>query len=100
MKLFKDLEFKQKPIGGTGAIMQFDNGFTISVQAGSFAYSTPREDMDSPDDFTTFEIAIFGPPSGDFVTKEFMPELDDDVLGWQSREQINTIMIMIQNHGK
>jgi len=100
MKLFKDLEFKQKAIGGTGAIMKFDNGFTISVQAGSFAYSTPREDMDSPNDFVSFEIAIFGPPSGDFVTKEFIPELDDDVLGWQSREQINIIMIMIQNHGK
>jgi len=100
MKLFKDLEFKQKPIGGIGATMEFDNGFTISVQAGAFAYSTPREDKNSPNDFVSFEIAIFGPPNGDFVTKEFVTDLDDDVLGWQNREQINTIMIMIQNHEK
>ena len=98
MKVFKDLEFKPRPFNdGVGATMKFDNGFTISVQAGSFAYSTPRENLNSPDDFASFEIAVFGPPNGDFVTKEFVPDLDDDVLGWQDRGQINALMLLIQN---
>ena len=97
MKVFKDLVFKNKWGGGIGAQMNFDNGFTISVQAGSFAYSTPREDKDSPDDFASFEIAVFGPPNGDFVTKQFVPDLNDDVLGWQDRGQINALMLLIQS---
>jgi len=98
MKVFKDLEFKSRKFsGGIGATMLFDNGFEISVQAGSFNYSTPKEDLKSPDDFVSFEVAVFGPPNGDFVTKNFVPDLDDDVLGWQDRGQINALMLLIQN---
>ena len=97
MKVFKDLVFKPRPMNdGVGARMKFDNGFEISVQAGSFPYSTPREDLNSPDDFVSFEVAVFG-PNGDFVTKQFVPDLDDDVLGWQDRGQINALMLLIQN---
>ena len=98
MKVFKDLEFKSRKFsGGIGATMLFDNGFEISVQAGSFNYSTPKEDLKSPDDFVSFEVAVFGPPNGDFVTKQFVPDAHDDVLGWQDRGQINALMLLIQN---
>lgn len=95
MKVFKDLVFGER-FGGMGARMDFDNGFSISVVAGKTAYSTPREDKASPDDFVSFEVAVFG-PDGDFVTKEFVPDLDDDVLGWQSRGQINALMLLVQS---
>jgi hypothetical protein len=95
MKIFSDLVFKDRAHGGIGAHHKFDNGFEISVQAGSFNYSTPRENLKSPDDFTSFEIAVFG-PNGDFVTKDFVLGLDDDVLGWQNRGQINDLMLSIQ----
>ena len=99
MKVFKDLQFKSSKFSGSiGARMQFDNGFEISVQAGAFNYSTPKEDLKSPDDFVSFEVAIFGPPNGGFVTKKFVPEAHDDVLGWQDRGQINALMLLIQNH--
>jgi hypothetical protein len=42
---FKDLIFKDH-FGGINANQQFDNGWKISVSAGKFAYSTPREDLD------------------------------------------------------
>ena len=97
MKIFSDLVFKDRAHGGIGAHHKFDNGFEISVQAGSFNYSTPRENLKSPDDFTSFEIAVFG-PNGDFVTKDFVLGLDDDdVLGWQNRGQINALMLLIQS---
>ena len=96
MKVFKDLVFKDKWGGGIGARMDFDNGFSISVVAGKFAYSTPREDKDSPDDFASFEVAVFA-PDGEF-TREFFPEdHDDDVLGFQNRGQINALMLLIQS---
>lgn len=99
MKVFKDLQFNSSKFGGgIGATMRFDNGFEISVQAGSFNYSTPKKDLKSPDDFVSFEVAVYGPPNGDFVTKEFVPNHDDDVLGWQDRGQINALMLLIQNH--
>ena len=44
MKQFKDLEFKLRDFGGVGATHTFENGITISVQAGRGPYSTPRED--------------------------------------------------------
>ena len=97
MKTFRDLVFSEKRIhtGGINSRMDFDNGFSISVIAGGLAYSTPRKDMDSPDDFETFEVAVFG-PNGKF-TREFFPEdHNDDVMGWQSRADINTIMLLIQ----
>ena len=96
MKVFKDLEFNQKGHGGIGAAMKFDNGFSISVIAGGFAYSTPREDNTDPDFFSEFEVAVFA-PDGDF-TQEFFPEdTHDDVLGWQERGQINALMLLIQS---
>ena len=95
MKVFKDLVFGER-FGGIGARMDFDNGFSISVVAGKTAYSTPREDKDSPDDFAAFEVAVFGPDGG-WATKQFVPDLDDDVLGWQERGQINALMLLIQS---
>jgi len=96
MKVFKDLVFKKGFAGGVGAKMNFDNGFSISVIAGKMAYSTPREDKNSPDDFVSFEVAVFA-PNGDWATKQFIPDSHDDVVGWQDRGQINALMLLIQN---
>ena len=97
MKRFKDLEFKPHPNGeGIISRLNFDNGFLLSVIAGGIAYSTPREDNTDPDFFSAFEVAVFT-PDGEF-TREFFPEdHSDDVLGWQDREEINTLISKIQS---
>ena len=88
---FKDLIFHSNRTGGINSRTDFDNGFSISVIAGQMAYSTPREDKDSSDEFFSFEVALFA-PDGEF-TREFFPEDHiDDVLGWQSRKDINSII--------
>ena len=99
MKVFKDLVFHKNRTGGINSRMDFENGFSISVIAGKMAYSTPREDKDSPDDFASFEIAVFA-PNGDWATKQFILGHDDDVLGWQNRGQINALMLLIQSKNK
>ncbi len=96
MKTFKDLVFHKNGTGGINSRTDFDNGFSISVIAGGYAYCTPRENGDSPDDFEAFEVAVFS-PDGEF-TREFFPEdHDDDVLGFQNRGQINALMLLIQS---
>ena len=95
MKVFKDLEWRSWQ-DGVAATQKFDNGFELSIVAGPGKYSSPREDKDSPDDFSSFEIAVFD-PQGNWATKEFFPDHDDDVLGWQDRGQINALMLLIQS---
>ena len=92
MTTFKDLIFKDHT-HMINAHHVFDNEWEISVSAGNGAYSTPREDLKNQESFSSFEIAIFN-PKGDFATSEVL-QIDDDVVGWQSREDINNIIEMI-----
>lgn len=92
---FKDLKFEPRDFGGVGAKHTFDNGITISVQASQFNYSTPKEDLTSSDDFVSFEVAMWD-EDGEWATKDLVPDHDDDVLGWQDRDEINTLMNKIQ----
>jgi|TARA_B110000037_G_scaffold152399_1_gene171880 hypothetical protein len=94
MLIFEDLVF-EKTFGGVGATHTFDNGITISVQAGSGNYSTPRENLSSSDNFVSFEVAVWD-EDGDFVTKDFVPDINDDVIGWQGRGEISFLMVKIQ----
>ena len=93
---FKDLKFEPRGFGGVGATHTFDNGITISVQASKMNYSTPREDLTSSDDFVSFEVAMWD-EDGEFITKDFVPDAGDDVLGWQDRGEINALMLLIQD---
>ena len=96
MKTFKDIEFFPSMGGNLKSNTKFDNGFEISVIAGQFAYSTPRENSLDPDFFSAFEVAIFN-DEGKFVTRDFFQDIEDDVMGWQTRADINTIMMVVQS---
>ena len=98
MLVFKDLEWKSWQ-DGEASSPKFDNGFELSIVAGPGKYSSPKDESNSPDDFVSFEIAIFD-PQGNWATKQFVPDLDDDVLGWQSRGQINALMLLVQSKNK
>jgi hypothetical protein len=95
MLIFKDLIF-EKTFGGVGAKHTFDNGITISVQAGSGIYSTPRENLSHPDEYSSFEVAMMD-GEGHWATKDFIPNHNDDVKGWVDREEISALMIKIQS---
>jgi len=97
MKTFKDIKFFPSMGGNLKSNTKFDNGFEISVIAGEFAYSTPRENSLDPDFFSAFEVAIFN-DEGKFVTRDFFQDIEDDVMGWQSRSDINTIMMVVQSN--
>ena len=83
MAQFKNLVFVSHPMNPTKSIMakyRFDNGKEISVVAGEGLYSNSREGIrkpvTSPEDVASFEVMF-----------------DGEVTGWQSREDINKLML-------
>lgn len=98
MATFNDLKFQKHPAGGGWAgWYDFDNGCKISVICGEFAYSTPKLSLSGPAEYDQFEVAILG-ADGEWATKEILPNSEEDVIGWLSREKISEIMELIQNH--
>ena len=91
MKKFKDLKFKLNRYGGFGATHVFDNGAEVSIQASKDHYCTPKRNLSSPDEFSSFEIAIWD-AQGNFATKNFFPKHDEDIKGWVSRKEITEII--------
>lgn len=91
---FTDLNFKKSPSEGWGATHKFDNGITISVQASKNHYCHPKENLNSKDDYSSFEIALFN-SDGEFVTKDYIRDADDDVFGWAKRYDIDELMELI-----
>lgn len=93
---FDNIIFSKNRFGdGISAKVQFDNGVVMSIIAGKGAYSNPREAKFHSDDFRSFEVAILD-VEGNFITRDFVPDAHDDVLGWVSREKINELITKIE----
>lgn len=91
----KELKFNEKPYGGWSSRVKVSDDIEMSIVAGKFAYSTPREDLSDPHEYTQYEVAVF--KDGEF-TREFFDEDYDDVLGWQSVEEIESLFTKIKSH--
>ncbi len=82
MARFKNLVFVSHPMNPNKAIMakyRFDNGKELSVVAGPGLYSSPggldcKDAIQKESDVLLFEVMF-----------------DDEVTGWQNREDINKI---------
>ena len=55
---FKNLPFLVKHFGGINAVYEFKNGWKLSVSAGEFPYSYPRENFGNPEGYSSFEVAV------------------------------------------
>ena len=88
---FKDLKFKKQHHGGVGATAKFKD-VTVSIQAGKFVYSTPREDGLDSSQYSSFEVAIFkNSEDGGFVTDQFIDTVDQ-VAGWTSKKDVENLL--------
>jgi len=85
---FEDIKWKQHRVGkgSIQGLLMLDNGIELSVVAGPTMYSLPKDAGNSPDDFDAFEVAVFD-QDGKFISSK-----EGDVLGWQSREDINKLI--------
>jgi len=93
---FENLKF-DRTSGGWRSQTDLDNGFKVSVVAGVFAYSTPREDLSDPQDYSAYEIAIFD-SEGEWATRKFVPDHHDDVIGYLSKEDISSLISNVTEH--
>jgi len=92
MKTFKDIIFKQHKLGkgNIQGLLMLDNGIELSIVAGEGMYSTSRKGVRAEctkvEDASSFEVAIID---------ENLPDDEQqwDVNGWQSRDDINKIII-------
>jgi len=86
MKTFDDLKFKLHPNGMGGILgqMELANGYKISVVGGGKGLYG--------DGKTTFEVAMF-----DRIGEMIKLGENDQVLGWQTKEQVNEIIKKFEN---
>ena len=83
MKKFEDLQFEKHPTGfGKHAIMEFKNGYGVSVVFGNQWYSNGID---------TYEIAILKDGRLTYST-----HITDDVLGYQTKHEVSEIMKQVQ----
>tara|TARA_Y200000002_G_C22566443_1_gene614730 strand:+ start:23 stop:313 length:291 start_codon:yes stop_codon:yes gene_type:complete len=91
-KTFNDLKFKTHPVTKKGihASLELKPNVFISVVAGEGFYSGGKNGVRGPvtklEEATTFEVAIID---------ENLPDDQQewDVVGWQTRDDINKLMI-------
>lgn len=96
---FEDLKFERQLMGGFGSTTKI-NGYTLSVQCSSFHYCTPRLNLSSAEDYSSFEIAVIDNSKKAFVTSDFIEdaygEVPGGVQGWVTREEINKVIKRIE----
>tara|TARA_R110001592_G_scaffold335246_1_gene619876 strand:+ start:269 stop:556 length:288 start_codon:yes stop_codon:yes gene_type:complete len=90
MKEFKDLVFKKREFGGFSSITVIAE-HTLSVQCGQFLYCNPRKNLSTPNEYSSFEIAIIRNNDDVWVTKDFT-DCGDDVAGWVDRKEITEVI--------
>ena len=99
MRNFKDISWKlhsldKKSIQG---IIEFDSGLELSVIAGAKFYSSRIGDVKPHHSkFASFEVAVLD-EDGKFITEKFTDE-NNEVIGWQSREDIDAIISKIEDY--
>ena len=78
--------------------------YTVSIIAGEFAYSVPKQTLYSPKRYEKFEVAILE-PSGDsfsnkqsYATHKFVENANDTVLAYYDKEEITDLIEKIQTH--
>lgn len=86
MKTFKDLVFKQHGWDETAhhARINFDNGYGVSVLSGGEFFRTANN---------TYEVGIL---KDDYLC--YSTPITDDVLNYQTPEQITEIMKKLQSY--
>ena len=98
MKTFDDIEFSQNPYkNGWYGVLNIKD-YTVSVVGAKYAYSEPRETLQDVEDYSKFEVAVI--KKGGFATRDIFPNELDDVLAYQSREEINDIIKTVTEYEK
>ncbi len=84
-----------------GFHIEFENGLSVSVQFGRGNYCDNR--TAEPDELKgdikseTAEIAVFN-ANGNWMTKQFLPKNNGDVMGYLSADNVADLIIAVKNY--
>lgn len=92
MKTFDDIKFRPHPNGsGIYGTLKI-NEYTLSVVAGLVFYSSPKLNLQSSDEFDSFEVAVWDDKKNWVTHKFFDTCFNNDVQGWLNRDDINKLI--------
>lgn len=83
MKIFKDLKFEPW-LGGTRAVLNFDNDYGVIVLLGDEFYSNGID---------TYELAVL---HNNYLC--YSTEITDDVLGYITEDEVTNVMLKLQSY--
>lgn len=93
MKKFNDLLFRNHPNGnGFQSVMEFENGYGVSVVCGSSYYCSPRKNLYAASMYETYEVAVL--KDGDLC---YDTPITDNVLAYLTTEEVSGVMEQVQN---
>lgn len=93
---FNDLTFVKRNDGMWRSKTLIGN-LTLSVIAGQFAYSQPRETLESVDGYSRYEAAVMD-DDGHLMTSKIRTRLMDEVIGYMTPEEINELIKEIESY--
>lgn len=91
MKTFDDISFHSRIPGIWEGAIKVGDGFKVNVSAGRGMYCSSADRAQDINDFSCFEVSIVN-NEGRYVTKEFIDDGKEDILGYQTREQITKLI--------
>tara|TARA_Y100001958_G_C21247615_1_gene579164 strand:+ start:309 stop:632 length:324 start_codon:yes stop_codon:yes gene_type:complete len=98
MPTFNNVQFKKHPVSkGWAGIYIFEDNTRLSVVCGETMYCDPKSNLPKLEDYHAFEVAVLN-DKDEFITKQYYPENNEDVVGWQSREMITQLMANIETN--
>ena len=97
IKTFTDLTFFPH-MGGVASLQKIGEHTLSIIAGGNLAMSSPKGLNSSRSwDFQSFEIGIIHNETDRWVTKDIL-QVDDDVVGWFGREDINNVIEMVTDY--
>lgn len=95
MKSFDDISFHSRIPGIWEGTLKVGDGYKINVSAGRGMYCSSADRAQDITDFSCFEVSILN-HEGRYVTTQFIDDGKEDILGYQTREQITKLIQKVE----
>lgn len=89
-----EMKFEPHQSGGWKSKTKVKDNVEISIVCGEFFYCSPRQNLPSPLNYNSYEVAVFR--DGEFTREFFDSDHCDDVIGWLSIDDIASLINKIK----
>ena len=99
IKTFKDFKWRNEFSLWHGILEVYDinsKKLTVSLCAGTTAYSLPRTFLNNVNNYTAFEVCIWDDKKNIQTNYYYPSDYEKDVLGYKNVKKINNLLTKIQ----